>query len=97
VGLNQGHQRGASHGRPHGRIVARMTDTPPPDRPFDANKAAASDPTLRRVGDSIEDARESAREIFGERDEDGETTTVNDAAADGDDAGKDIGGSAPLP
>jgi hypothetical protein len=72
-----------------------MTDTPPDDRPVDTqqdtqplpdlDELKASDPALRGVGEKIEDAKETAREIFGEK---------STADADSD---EDLGGSAPVP
>jgi hypothetical protein len=75
-----------------------MTDTPPADRPvdepqktppeFDADEVKTSDPTLSSVGDTIDDAKSSAREIFGDKESD---------ADDEQDADEDLGGSAPVP
>ena len=79
-----------------------MTDTPPADRPideptsepqsgnaeFDADAVKTTDPTLSGIGDSIDDAKDSARTIFGEQEAD---------ADDEQNADEDLGGSAPVP
>jgi hypothetical protein len=75
-----------------------MTDTSPDDGPIDAlqdtqplpdvDELTESDPKLHSVGEKIEDAQQSAQEIFGEHEDDTD---------DGDDPDADLGGSAPVP
>jgi hypothetical protein len=55
---------------------------------FDADALTSTDPTLSNVSDSIDDAKDSARKIFGEKEAD---------ADDEHNADEDLGGSAPVP
>ena len=55
----------------------------------EASEVKESDPTLSRVGDHIDEAKDAAREIFGERDD--------EARPHEDGPDEDLGGAAPVP
>lgn len=62
----------------------------------DSKEVLETDPTLRHVGDKIDDARAEAQKIFGEHNEDGVDRTTGEPT-DEDAPDEDLGGAAPVP